>query len=110
MSSIYPAYCHTVTMTSAAKAISGEDSHDPVSYTHLDVYKRQGKWCSFNIAYLDRIFQEAKRVAFINHSQDEFALSKDDVIQFARENGFYDETNSRQPYETFYKMCIRDRR
>ena len=67
---------------------------------------RNGKWCSFNIAYLDRIFQEAKRVAFINHSQDEFALSKDDVIQFARENGFYDETNSRQPYETFYNQNI----
>ena len=66
----------------------------------------QGKWCSFNIAYLDRIFQEAKRVAFINHSQDELALSKDDVIQFARENGFYDETNSRQPYETFYNQNI----
>lgn len=67
---------------------------------------RSGKWCSFNIAYLDRIFQEAKRVAFINHSQDEFALSKDDVIQFARENGFYDETNSRQPYESFYNQNI----
>ena len=67
---------------------------------------RNGKWCSFNIAYLDRIFQEAKRVAFINHSQDEFALSKDDVIQFAKENGFYDETNSRQPYETFYNQNI----
>ena len=49
---------------------------------------RNGKWCSFNIAYLDCIFQKAKKVAFINHSQDEFALSKDDVIQFAKENDF----------------------
>ena len=67
---------------------------------------RNGKWCSFNIAYLDRIFQEAKRVAFVNHLRDEFALSKDDVVQFAKENGFYDETNGRQPYETFYNQNV----
>lgn len=54
----------------------------------------------------DRIFQEAKRIAFINHAQDEFALSKNDVLQFAKEKGFYDETNSRQPYETFYNQNV----
>lgn len=67
---------------------------------------RNGKWCFFNIAYLDRIFQEAKRITFINHSQDEFALSKKDVTQFAKENGFYDETSNRQPYETFYNQNV----
>lgn len=67
---------------------------------------RNGKWCSFNIAYLDRIFQEAKRVTFINHTRDTFALSKDDVVQFAKENGFYDGTESRQPYETFYNQNV----
>lgn len=36
---------------------------------------RNGKWCSFNTAYLDRIFQEAKRVAFTNHMQGIFALT-----------------------------------
>ena len=67
---------------------------------------RNGKWCFFNIEYLDRIFQEAKRITFINHSQDEFALSKKDVTQFAKENGFYDETSNRQPYETFYNQNV----
>lgn len=67
---------------------------------------RNGKWCSFNIAYLDRIFQEAKRITFINHTRDAFALSKDDVVQFAKENGFYDEADSRQPYETFYNQNV----
>lgn len=67
---------------------------------------RNGKWCSFNIVYLDQIFKEAKRIVFINHSNDEFALSKYDVLQFAKRNGLYDESNSRQSYETFYNLNV----
>ena len=40
------------------KCISEDDAQRPVSYTHLDVYKRQVKVCpSFDQAGLDRIAQ-----------------------------------------------------
>ncbi len=65
---------------------------------------RNGKWCSFNNAYLNRIFQEAEKIAFKNHTADALALSKDEVVQFAKENGLYSETCHKQPYETFYNQ------
>lgn len=67
---------------------------------------RNGKWCSFNTAYLERIFQEARRVKFTNHLQDAFALSKTDVVSFAKENGLFDGSALRQPYETYYNEAV----
>lgn len=67
---------------------------------------RNGKWCSFNTAYLERIFQEAQRVKFTNHLHDAFALSEADVINYAKENRLFDESAQRQPYETYYNEAI----
>ena len=67
---------------------------------------RNGKWCSFNVAYLQRIFQDARRIAFNNHVGDVFAPSKDDLEAFARINGLFDEKSIKQPYETFYNQKL----
>ncbi|HHW46960.1 MAG TPA: TIGR04141 family sporadically distributed protein [Clostridiales bacterium] len=67
---------------------------------------RNGKWCSFNTAYLERIFEEVKKVEFENHDQDIFSLSKSDVIKFAQEKGIYKENDKRQSYETYYNLNI----
>lgn len=67
---------------------------------------RNGKWCSFNIAYLERIFQDARRISFTNHSQGNLALSKDDVVVFAKAEGIFEENPKRQPYETYYNQNI----
>lgn len=67
---------------------------------------RNGKWCYFNIAYMKCIFQEAKRICFRNHSQDDFSPSEVDLIQFAKANNLYKGDDKRKTYETFYNLKV----
>lgn len=67
---------------------------------------RNGKWCSFNLAYLTRIFQDARRVSFVNHSEDAFSPTKEDVIAFAKETGVFVEGQKKQAYETYYNEMV----
>ena len=62
---------------------------------------RNGKWCSFNNAYVDRILSEANKISFKNHINDEFEFDKEQLVEFAKENDIY-EAGNRQPYETYY--------
>lgn len=66
---------------------------------------RDGKWCSFNLAYAERILQEANKILFTNHTDDDFKFDKDDLINFAKDKGIYKDID-KQPYETYYNEYL----
>ena len=50
---------------------------------------RNGKWCSFNSAYIDRILQDANRILFTNHTDDDYKFDKMALKAFANSKGIY---------------------
>lgn len=62
---------------------------------------RDGKWCRFNIAYLQQIWNSLYTQKINNHRDDEFAFSKAHLVEFAKESNLH-KTHGTQPYETYY--------
>ena len=67
---------------------------------------RNGKWCVFNNSYLEQVFRDVDRVEFKNHTKDNWAFDKDEIIRYAKTNGIYKDQKNQQ-YETYYnhKIC-----
>ncbi len=66
---------------------------------------RNGKWCSFNDAYLEQVIRDVEKVKFVNHTDDSWIFSKVDLLQFAKDNDIYVEQQY-QPYETYYNTKL----
>lgn len=66
---------------------------------------RNGNWCSFNNAYLERIFSEANRIPFVNCSEKPYLLSKSGLVIYAKKKGIYIDCE-KQPYETYYNNLL----
>lgn len=66
---------------------------------------QNGKWCSFNSAYVERIIQDANRISFSNHTDDDFKFDKKALISFAKAKGIHKDFDI-QPYETYYNEFL----
>lgn len=66
---------------------------------------RNGKWCSFNNAYLERVMRDVEMVRFINHENDIFAFSTEELVEYAKEKGIFVE-DEKQSYETYYNTKV----
>lgn len=66
---------------------------------------RNGKWCSFNSAYVDRILQDASKIPFTNHIDDNLKFDKTALVSFAKSKGIYVDSD-KQPYETYYNEFL----
>ena len=66
---------------------------------------RNGKWCSFNGAYIERVLQDINRLKFTNHTDGALKFDKSDLIDFAKRMNIYTE-NEKQPYETYYNKQL----
>jgi hypothetical protein len=66
---------------------------------------QNGKWCSFNSAYMERILQDANRISFSNHIDDDLKFDKMALISFAKTKGIYVDCD-KQPYETYYNEFL----
>lgn len=69
---------------------------------------RGGKWCSFNTAYTDRILNGAQKVIMQNHIDDLYAISKELLVNSAKEQGIYVEQEV-QPFETYYNHYLSEK-
>jgi uncharacterized protein (TIGR04141 family) len=73
---------------------------------------RNGKWCSFNTAYVERVLSDINRVKFNNHTDGVFRFNKESLLEFARKNGIYVEKNSNHMNHTLInnlKFCFQQR-
>lgn len=66
---------------------------------------QNGKWCSFNSAYMERVLQDANRILFSNHTDDDLKFDKKTLISFAKTKGIYVDCDI-QPYETYYNEFL----
>lgn len=66
---------------------------------------QNGKWCSFNDAYVKRILQDANKISFSNHIDDVLKYDKKALISFAKTKEIYKDCN-KQPYETYYNEFL----
>jgi len=79
---------------------------DYLEFITIDNFCLQnGKWCSFNSAYIERILQDANRISFSNHTDDDLKFDKMALISFAKTKGIY-ENSDKQPYETYYNEFL----
>lgn len=62
---------------------------------------RNGKWCSFNPAYVERVLQDISLLAYTNHTDGVFKFDKNNLIDYAQRSNIYVDGN-KQPYETYY--------
>lgn len=66
---------------------------------------RNGRWCSFNNAYMEQVIRDVSKVDIINHIDDEWNFNQNNLIEFAKENGIYVDAD-KQPYETYYNTKL----
>lgn len=66
---------------------------------------RNGRWCSFNPAYMEQVERDISKIHFHNHMDDEWVFNKEELIQFAQGCGIYVD-KSKQPYETYYNTKL----
>ena len=66
---------------------------------------RNGRWCSFNNAYMELVIRDVSKVDFLNHVGDEWNFNGNDLIEFAKEKGIYVDAD-KQPYETYYNTKL----
>lgn len=66
---------------------------------------QNGKWCSFNSEYIERILQDANRILFLNHTDDDYKFDKLALVSFAKSKGIYTDCN-KQSYETYYNEFL----
>jgi uncharacterized protein (TIGR04141 family) len=62
---------------------------------------RNGKWCSFNPAYVERVLQDIGRLAYRNNTDGVFKFEKNSLIEYAQRSNIYVD-GDKQPYETYY--------
>ena len=68
---------------------------------------RNGRWCSFNHAYMEQVIRDVSKVFFLNHVDDDWIFDKNNLIKFAKEKGIYMDID-KQPYETYYNTKLAD--
>jgi len=68
---------------------------------------RNGKWCCFNNAYVDRVISDVSRIAFSNHIDDSLSFSKSQLLKYASQAGILSD-GEKQPYESYYNKQLED--
>jgi uncharacterized protein (TIGR04141 family) len=68
---------------------------------------RNGKWCTFNDAYINQVIRDVNRIEFINHVSDEWTFNKSDLIKYAKIKDIFKDSK-KQPYETYYNNKLKD--
>ena len=69
---------------------------------------RNGFWCYFNNEYLETVMRDVEMVKFINHKDDVFTFSTEDLIQYAKHKGIWSE-GKKQSYETYYNSKVAEK-
>ena len=73
---------------------------------------RDGKWCSFNAAYLQQIWNGLVNLKINNHVDDEFAYKSVEILEYAKNKGIYQNATGNkaaQQYETYYNHFLADK-
>ncbi len=68
---------------------------------------RNGKWCSFNTAYVDQVLSDISRLKFNNHIADALVFDKELLREYAKKTDIYVDWKQ-QPYESYYNKLLEE--
>ncbi|SJZ96250.1 DUF6119 family protein [Anaerorhabdus furcosa] len=68
---------------------------------------RNGKWCSFNNAYVERIISSVARIKYVNHIDDDLCFNKTALMDFAKETGIFVD-REHQPIEGYFNHRLEE--